>query len=120
MRKTILAMVVLLFVSSMTFGQFQDGNELYRHLFEWEKNGITIENSFNVGTVFGYVTGVYETFATNLLDRPANVTTRQLIDVVIKYFKEHPEERHEGANVLVKRAILEAWPKKKRPNKKGK
>lgn len=31
-----------------------------------------------------------------------------------KYFEEHPEERHERANTLVNKALLKAWPKKRR------
>ncbi len=107
-------MAVLLFVSSMTFGQFKTGNQLYEDLKVWDSN-VTDQNYFQSGTSFGYVMGVFdslEAFAPNVLDRPANITASQVMDVVIKYFKEHPEERHERANVLINRALLEAWPKK--------
>lgn len=121
MRKTILVIAILLFVSSVTFGQSKDGIELYGNLIKYEllrRGNGDIENLFEAGTALGYVLGIFDSVeenpdSINLFDSPPNVTAGQIMGVVFKYFEEHPEERHERANILVNRALLEAWPKKK-------
>lgn len=40
----------------------------------------------------------------------SNVTLGQLVDVTIKYLKEHPEERHNEAGALTFRALSLAFP----------
>ncbi len=41
---------------------------------------------------------------------PENVTNGQVSDVVIKYLRDHPEERHILAAILVVKAMAEAFP----------
>lgn len=121
MRKATFVIAVLLFVSSMTFGQSMGGIELYGNLVKYEilrRGNGNIENLFEAGTALGYVLGIFDSLeenpdSINLFDPPPNVTAGQIMGVVFKYFEEHPEERHERANILVNRALLEAWPKKK-------
>jgi hypothetical protein len=41
---------------------------------------------------------------------PDNVTNGQQRDIVVKYLKEHPEERHILAAILVVKAMAKAFP----------
>ena len=41
---------------------------------------------------------------------PPKVTNGQSGDVLIKYLRDHPEERHKSVGVLACRAFKEAWP----------
>jgi hypothetical protein len=41
---------------------------------------------------------------------PANVTGKQVIDVVTRYLQQHPEQRHYGAASLVAHALSENFP----------
>ena len=65
-------------------------------------------NSYPDGVFDGYVTGVTETI-TNLCI-PDGVATGQIMVVVRKYLKDHPEELHLSAATLVIEAIHTAWP----------
>jgi hypothetical protein len=42
-----------------------------------------------------------------------NVTNGQIEDVVVKYLRDHPEERHLLAAILVVRAVAKAFPCKR-------
>ena len=44
---------------------------------------------------------------------PDNVSNGQLMDVVVKYLKEHPEERHMLAAILIVEALTKAFPCKR-------
>ena len=41
---------------------------------------------------------------------PNRVTDRQTTDVVVRYLKEHPEQRHYAAANLVAETLAEAFP----------
>jgi hypothetical protein len=62
----------------------------------------------------GYVRG----FADGLIIRenwpPSNVTTTQLVDVSVRYLRNHPEMRHTAVNALLLKAFNEAWPREAR------
>jgi hypothetical protein len=40
---------------------------------------------------------------------PNRATSGQITDVVIKYLKEHPEERTDKAGLIILRALVHAW-----------
>jgi hypothetical protein len=40
---------------------------------------------------------------------PMKATRGQLTDVVIKYMKDHPESRADGASLIVMRALVQVW-----------
>jgi Rap1a immunity proteins len=40
---------------------------------------------------------------------PTEATVQQIVDVVLKYMKENPEERADGASWIVTRAMVQAW-----------
>jgi 2-methylcitrate dehydratase PrpD len=44
---------------------------------------------------------------------PEDVTNGQLLDILVKYLKNHPEERHYSAAVLAIKAITKAFPCKR-------
>ena len=82
----------------------------------------------------GYLTGVWQSlkamgqppyttggathlyWSLNLLridwDVVAKTTPRQLIDVILKYLKEHPEMRHLDSPILIQNALAVAFPGK--------
>jgi hypothetical protein len=80
--------------------------------------------SFGEGVCFGYVDGVYDAgrevpgLGTNRLEWPGlwtacvpkAVTLGQLVEVVKKWLREHPEDWHYGADGQVARAFSETWP----------
>lgn len=41
---------------------------------------------------------------------PDNVTNGQMEDIVVKYLKDHPDERHMLAAILVVKAMTKAFP----------
>lgn len=41
---------------------------------------------------------------------PASVTGEDIIDIVIEYLEDHPDERHEPAYLLTLKATVTAFP----------
>ena len=41
---------------------------------------------------------------------PIKVTNGQMVDVLLKYLRAHPEKRHEGSWELTAHAMKKAWP----------
>lgn len=113
MKKTILFILILVFVSSLSFGHFLTGNDLYSYISKW-KNAKSPKNfSFTIeyNQAIGYILGIHDCFDNYLFDTPAKVTRGQIGDIVFKYLKEHPEERHKPGSRLVVDALKEAFPK---------
>ena len=91
--------------------QFQNGNQLLEFC---EDNGETASTNFCLGYISGTAdhlrltrVAVHSTGGTCL---PKTSTPRQLTDVFVKYAKNHPEERHKPAQMLVIGAWREAFP----------
>lgn len=63
-------------------------------------------NGIRDGAVFASVSSGTKQF----FEISEKVELGQLRDVVVKYLKEHPEERHLHATVLVYKALREAFP----------
>ena len=63
--------------------------------------------TFNDGVCFGYVVGV-----TALIDdcEGRNVTYGQELRVVLKYMDDHPEQLDQQSTVIIRRALLAAFP----------
>jgi len=76
------------------------------------------ERPFPTGLCLGYVLGagdVESTEGASFPDRerscvPDDVTNGQMVGVVVKYLKDHPEERRMLAAVLVVEAMTKAFP----------
>ena len=80
------------------------GNDLKLAADDGEKH----PNSYPDGVFDGYVTGVTETI-TNLCI-PDTVSDGQIMVVIRKYLKDHPEELHLYAPALILKAVQAAWP----------
>lgn len=96
--------------SSANWSAFLDGNKL---LAECEG-----KYEANKNYCLGYIAGVGDSFLTLTYSLqvtkqggnasiclPTNATVKQLMDVSLKYAREHPEERHMSASYL----IIAAW-----------
>ena len=68
-------------------------------------------DSWFAGVCFGYILGVAESeegFMKPCI--PSGVSREQLVRVVHKHLREHPEHTHEDANSLVTDALFIAFP----------
>lgn len=80
------------------------GNELWSAM-QAEKG--TLERQFAVGYIAGAVDASWILF----IDcTPEGVTVEQGVDIVKKYIRQHPEERHTFAADMVLGAMIEAFP----------
>jgi hypothetical protein len=76
------------------------------------------KKEFEQAFCLGYITGVTDMEGMNTAAFPDRqrscistiVTNGQLIDVVLKYLKDHPEERHMLAAVLIVKSMAQAFP----------
>lgn len=84
---------------------YQNGNTL------WEQ--CSGESYASKGRCSGYIIGVVDALAGFDQDSadcvPRSATVGQITDVVSKYLKEHPEDRHLSAASLVKYAVEQAF-----------
>lgn len=86
-----------------------DGNQLY----DWVKDG---EDSFKYSYAVAYIGGAIDAFNvaaefdSPFFCLPDNVTRGQVTDVTARYLRENPDERHQGAAVMVAMAMVEAYP----------
>ncbi|MDP6927129.1 MAG: Rap1a/Tai family immunity protein [Rhodospirillales bacterium] len=116
MKGLVLALAVglaVLFTASEGRGGFIKGQELYNDCS-------ADDGSFSVGSCFGYIIGVVD--AGKGVGRriewqggwsaciPKGVTGDQMVEVVKKSLRAHPEDWHYEANGLVARALDEAFP----------
>ncbi len=113
MMKFFLSALFLLLVSASANAQrvsTTTGNDL---LESCESKG-----NFEQAFCLGYITGVTDIEGLDSAvypERrrscvPENVTNGQARDVVVKYLKDHPEERHLQAAILVAKAMGQAFP----------
>lgn len=79
-----------------------DGNKL----FEMCSNG----EAFFGGYITGLVDADHHNFSDPLYCIPKGVTVSQAYDVLCKYLRNAPEERHEEGAWLARRALIKAWP----------
>jgi len=118
MTKFLLAALFVLLVSASAHGQrvsTTTGNDL---LESCESGGHSEQAFFNQAFCLGYITGVTDIDGVDgsaFPERrrscvPENVTNGQVKDVVVKYLKEHPEERHIQASILIVKAVAQAFP----------
>ncbi|MBZ9654021.1 Rap1a/Tai family immunity protein [Phyllobacterium lublinensis] len=113
--KTFCVLLLAVFVLAIVFGGhakaagFKSGNALQEECLE--KSG-----KYHNLYCLGYVAAVADSleYVREMNKMPVcitatGVTNGQLVDVVFKYLKAHPEERHFGASGLVSIAIAEAF-----------
>lgn len=76
-------------------------------------NDLYAECSANTQLCLGFVEAVADSFTSyepSLLCLPGTVTNGQLVDIVAKFLRDNPEERHRTAYMLVAQAIGAAFP----------
>lgn len=94
-----------------------DGNQLY------EQCASIDDATFLTGVCYGTIIGVEHGWemAENIDKSPhifcvrSNVTHRQVIDVVMAYLREHPEERDQDVAELIALSLAKAFPCGKAP-----
>ena len=92
-------------------GFFTTGSNLHQWYQAYQRisadNGTPADYSSASGLT-GYVTGVAD--ASNDLCMASNVNGGQTVAVVGVYLEAHPEEWNQGGAVIVRRALLKAFP----------
>ena len=72
------------------------------------------KEDFSHGICLGYVDAIRDAYLTSSktppFATPVEVTNKQLMDVVVKYLKDHPQSRHLHAAFLTRDAYIEAFP----------
>ena len=102
------------------------GNELYADCQEWERDtSVSGESSImlkkggpsgilQAGRCSGYIMGVVDSIpAGEGFDPDPDVRMTQYVDVVFAYLRDHPELRHLSAYRLARKAVTDAFPKRK-------
>jgi hypothetical protein len=120
MMRVLLA-VLLLGVSSVSFGAFMSGHELQAYAKECDKYRAGQETEeYNRACQVGraYVAGVFDLGET-LISRwvfekrvcpPDDVSRNQLVTIVRKYMDDHPEQMDFAAAGLIYDSLVEAYP----------
>jgi hypothetical protein len=95
---------VAIFDSRVGVAVFDSGNDLYTYCQQPYE-------SYAFGLCAGFVTGYFEmiegTYNCPIGDK--RVTREQLVDIVMKYLRNRPEDRHEAAGVLAGAAFKIAF-----------
>jgi hypothetical protein len=111
MRKIVLALALSAFSTTPVFAYYRSGNDIASLCID---DG---SSSFNEGTCAGYIVGTVDALqgAQEVGYRksfciPSAVTIGQLVDVVKKFFADHPADRHFVAASLVEGAVTVAFP----------
>ena len=102
MRSCGVAIVILLLGCATAPAVFDSGNDLYRYCTaKGSGNGLLC-----LGLVTGYLEGLRLSFDCGKLD---GVTREQLKDVVVKFLRDNPAERHLPAVMLASRPYYLAF-----------
>jgi hypothetical protein len=110
----LLFLLSLILPYSYAQGGFYDGHRLYSAL-SYDTTRDSAINSENVGLLreyiqaYGYILGVFDALSGSF-SSAGKQTNEQLKDVVLKYLREHPEQRRLNAASLVGQAYKEAFP----------
>ncbi len=96
-------------------GEFLQGNDLYNLSREYKRNPRDPNrNDFGEGVLLGFVIGVHDASKGRFFCPPSDKSTMTtLVDIVIEYLKEHPENINKTGNELVTAALKKAFPCKK-------
>lgn len=73
--------------------------------------GSNVQNAFEVGLCMGIVEAILKTMSLHATPTcHPKVTTRQGLQVLVKYMNDHPEKLHEETSFLAVKAFRQAWP----------
>ena len=105
MRWYAILLIPLLFIAQPAVAY--DGNDLLKWADDYEKQG----NIFYQGVFSGYVSAIrdYHESYGHLCIR-GSTQNRQLLDITVRYLKNHPEARDAPAHILVYTALQEVYP----------
>ena len=121
MKQLLIVALLMLGISNLEAGEYQNGNDLLR-LFEncdeYEAGQTTHDNYRACGSSSYYVTGIHDAHDELALDRnfqkiycsPPELTQGQLGSIVYKYLKENPVNLYQGAASQVLLALKDAYP----------
>ncbi|MHB8881861.1 MAG: Rap1a/Tai family immunity protein [Thermodesulfovibrionales bacterium] len=107
--------IVLTITPTQSFADFYKGNSLVTLMYEYDKFLINTKeaNLEKTAEYIGYIMGVYD--ATNFLyDIPSGVNKGQILAIVSKYLKDHPQEWNDWASNLVIKAFSDSFSLKKK------
>lgn len=86
---------------SIAHAEYWSGNDLHNKM-----NG----NGTDKAIALGYVAGVSDTGQGVLHCSPNNVTLGQTQDVVAKYLRDNPQDRHNSADAIITHVLKSIWP----------
>ena len=106
MKRLVVLALLLASAPASATPQWMNGNKLYE--------GCTR----NTNSTLMYAAGAIDA-AADLVDSvgyciPKAVELGQVSDVLCRYLRNHPEQRHWGGSLLISYAMKEAWPCEKR------
>jgi len=108
-------LLAVFFLASTVEAQqyFHDGNDLAKLMKEYEKAEAKDPNTnyMEVRHYGGYILGVHDA-TTSLYGDKGKVTIQQMLSIVAKYLRAHPEKWNGPASDLVVEALKEAFAKK--------
>jgi hypothetical protein len=122
MKKRLLAFIVaslfMIFPAIVSGVHYSDGNLLQEVCNEAIKLFDSRDEAdvFSAGNCFGYIRAandMYEIMVNNsarTICVPSGISGKQLIRIVDKFLKEHPEKLHNVASLLVYEAFQESFP----------
>lgn len=112
MRIRIIAVLFFLLISGDAVWAYDDGNSLMENLRHYEgvSNGQKGANPVNAGIYMGYVMGVAAALNGRVICTYGRVSNGQVLEIVAKHLKEHPEKLYLAANDLVAETLKTAFP----------
>ena len=94
-------MVSLILISAFQLVNAQDGNSFKNIITSNNPTGKALGNGYLIGFIQGQP---------NTLCVPQTASQEQIVNVVLKYFENHPETLHHHQASLIFNALNEAWP----------
>ncbi len=93
-----------------------DGNELVKLANDYDRN----PGSHNSGEFMGYVLGVYDAtkgFGFFCIPSGRGITKGQILEIVKKDLRDHPQLWHEPAYTFVIDSLMDQYPCEKKPSR---
>lgn len=87
-------------------------------LVEWARSydrvindaNFTVSDLSNQSMILGYVTGINDGLEGLIICTPQQVTAGQLVSIVEKYLRDNPDKWNQVASIIVKDALVSAFP----------
>jgi hypothetical protein len=92
--------------------QIDTGRTLLADLQQCEHQEGEVASIFRCARAMGRVNGAADTFTLLLtaVCQPSGVTNGQVVDLVKRFIRDHPEREHEDDVTLIGGALIAAWP----------